>query len=52
MLQFFFKNSNYIVLYEKNAFIFNFGPQEVPNQENMHCHFHALFGWGTSPGPN
>ena len=28
------QSSKYIVLYEKNAFRFNFGPQEVPQPEN------------------
>ena len=42
------QNSNYITLYEKNAFGFNFGPWEVPELENMHFHFHAFSGWGTS----
>ena len=28
------KNSNYKELYEKTAFEFNFGPQEVPQPEN------------------
>ena len=34
-------NSNYVVLYETKAFIFNLGPREVPLPENMHFHFHA-----------
>ena len=42
---------NYIVLYEKNAFRFHLGPREVPQPENMHFHFHAFSGWGTSHGP-
>ena len=45
------KNSNYIVLDEKNAFRFNLGPREVPQPENMNSHFHAFSGWGTSQGP-
>ena len=39
---------NYIVLYKKTAFKFNFGPWEVPKLENMH--FHAFSGWVTSIG--
>ena len=42
---------NYIVLYKKTALRFNFGLWEVPNLENVHFHFHAFFGWGTSRGP-
>ena len=45
------QNRKYIRLYEKNAFGFNFGPREVPKLENMHFHFHAFSGWGTSRGP-
>ena len=44
-------NSDYLVLYEKNAFRFDFGPREVPQPENLHFHFHAFLGWGTSRGP-
>ena len=43
-------NCIYIVLYDKNAFTFDFGPWEVPQRENMHFHFHAFSGWGTSRG--
>ena len=42
---FFLKNSSYIVLYEKKAFRFDFGPREVPQPENMQFHFHAFSGW-------
>ena len=42
---------NYIRLYKKAASGFDFGLWEVPKQENMHFHFHAFSGWGTSPGP-
>ena len=47
----FFLNSNYIVLNEKKALRFNFGPWEVPQPKNMHFHFYAFSGWGTSQGP-
>ena len=36
------KNGNYIVLYEKNAFRFDFGPRKAPQTENIHFHFHAF----------
>ena len=45
------KNSNYIRLYQKTTFGFKFGLREGPNQktdENMHLHFHAFSGRGTS----
>ena len=41
-LNLFFQNSNYKVLYEKNALRFNFGPRKVFRLENMHFHFHAF----------
>ena len=50
-LQIFFYNSNYIGLCLKTAFRNNFGPWEVPKLENLHFHFHAFSGWGTSQGP-
>ena len=37
MLQKKIRNSNYIVLYEKNAFRLDFGPREVPQPET--CNF-------------
>ena len=43
-------NSSFIVLYEKTALRFDFGPRKVPQPENMHFHFHALSGWGTFQG--
>ena len=45
------KKCNYRGLYEKNAFINSFGPWEVPELENLHFHFRAFSGWGTSRGP-
>ena len=48
-LKFFF-NSNHIGLDWKTASRINFGPREVPKQENMHFHFHAFSAWGTSRG--
>ena len=41
----FFKNSNYLLLYEKNAFIFNFGLQEV-TQPETHENKSACFSVG------
>ena len=41
-------NINYIGPNKKDSFRINFGPQEVPKLENMHFHFHAFSGWGTS----
>ena len=35
----------------KTLFRFDFGPRKVPQPENMHFHFHAFSGWGTSRGP-
>ena len=32
----------------KNAFGIDFGAQEVPKLINMHFHFYAFSGWGTS----
>ena len=46
-----FFNSNYIALYEKTAFKTDFGPREVSELENLHFHFHAFSGWGTSRSP-
>ena len=40
--------SKYIVLYEKNAFAFDFGPCEVPQPENIDFQFYA-FPVGTPP---
>ena len=48
--QFFF-NSNFITLYGKNAFRNDLGPWEVPKLQNLHFHFYAFSGWGTSRGP-
>ena len=45
------KNSNYSVLYEKNAFRFNFGPREVPQPENAWKWKCMFSGWGTLRGP-
>ena len=45
----FFLKSNYIVLYEKNVFRFNFGPQEVPQPENAWKWKCIFSGWGTLP---
>ena len=47
----FFQNSNYIGLCVKTVFRNNFGHQEVLKLENLHCHFHAFSGWGTSGSP-
>ena len=47
----FLKNNNYIVLYGKTAFRFDFGTCKVPTPEYMHFHFHAFSDWGTSRGP-
>ena len=41
---------NYIELYEKTDFGFNFGPWDVPKLENMHFHSHAISRWSTSWG--
>ena len=41
-------NSNYVVLYEKNAFRFNFGPREVPQLENAwkwKCILYIFLTW-------
>ena len=35
----------------QSAFGINFGPWEVPKLENLHFHFHAFYGCGTSRGP-
>ena len=35
---------NYIGPYEKTAFGFDFGPQEVLKLENVHFHFHVISG--------
>ena len=42
-------NSNYVGLYEKTAFIFDFQPCKVPQPENTHFHFHAFFWFGHLP---
>ena len=44
-------NCNYMALYEKTAFKTDFGPQEVPELENLHFHFHSFYGWGSSRSP-
>ena len=43
-------NSIYITLYDKTAFGTEFGLREAPKMENLHFHFHAFSGWGTSRG--
>ena len=44
-------NSKYIGRGVKTAFKNNFGPWEVPKQENLHFYFHTFSGWGTSGSP-
>ena len=37
---------------QKTALKTDFELRKVPELENMHFHFHAFSGWGTSWGPN
>ena len=39
-------------IYDKSAFRFNFGTQEVPQLEIMHFNLHVFYGWIISQGPN
>ena len=47
----FFFISYSIGLCVKTAFGNNFGPREVPKLKNLHIHFLAFSGWGTSRCP-